>query len=293
MDNKQLKQFLDAKKSGSRLMGEVERHILARPLSNRSTTVLHPSEMIAKNWCHKYATYLLLGGTNLREKPNLRLQSIFDEGHAIHAKWQGYLAEMGLLYGRWTCNSCGKTDTNLTTTPSCPTCGEHSRGYVYAEVPLVYEKLRIAGHTDGWVKGVGDDFLIEIKSMGVGTIRKEAPELLMDNDNDLTKAWRAIRRPFRSHLLQGQMYLELARRMYGDDAPKEIVFIYELKADQDYKEFIVKANYEIVERIFHEAELVVDYAEAGKLPVCNVNSKEGCPSCKKIDGGEEDDLTTW
>lgn len=287
MDNKQLKQFLDAKKSGSRLMGEVERHILSRPLGERSTVVLHPSEMISKTWCHRYATYLLLGGENLREKPNLRLQSIFDEGHAIHAKWQGYLAEMGVLYGRWMCNTCGKTDTTLTTTPSCPTCGDKSRGYTYAEVPMVYDKLRIAGHTDGWVKGLGDDFLIEIKSMGAGTIRKEAPELLMDNDNDLHKAWRNIRRPFRSHLLQGQMYLELSRRMFGDDAPKEIVFIYELKADQDYKEFVVKANFEIVERVFHQAELVVDYAEAGNLPLCNIGGANGCSSCNKIEGGPD------
>lgn len=291
MENKQLKAFLDAKKSGSRLMGEVERHILSRPLGNRSTTVLHPSEIIAKNWCHRYAAYLLLGGKNLREKPNLRLQSIFDEGHAIHAKWQGYLAEMGVLYGRWECNECGAVSRILSTEGSCVL--GHNRGFKYAEVPLVYDKLRIAGHTDGWVKGIGDDFLIEIKSMGAGTIRKEAPELMMDNDNDMHKAWRAIRRPFRSHLLQGQMYLELARRMFGEDAPKEIVFIYELKADQDYKEFVVKANYEIVERIFHEAELVVDYAEAGKLPLCNIGGDKGCPSCNKIDGGEEDESASW
>lgn len=286
--NKQLKEFLDAKKSPTRIMGSVERHILARPLGNRSTLVLHPSEMIAKDWCHRYATYLLLGGKNLREKPNLRLQSIFDEGHAIHAKWQGYLSEMGALYGRWECNECGSIMSRLTTSPVCVL--GHNRGFKYAEVPLIDDKLRIHGHTDGWVKGFGEDCLIEIKSIGAGTIRKEAPELLMDADNDLTKAWKNIRRPFRSHLLQGNMYLELARRMYGDEAPKEIVFIYELKADQDYREFVVKANFEMVERVFSSAELVVDYAEAGKLPKCNNNPENGCKQCNQI--GEKD-VETW
>ncbi len=285
--NKQLKQFLDAKKA-SRLMGAVERHILTRPLGDRSTLVLHPSEMIAKDWCYRYATYLLLGGENLREKPNLRLQSIFDTGHGIHAKWQGYFAEMGVLYGKWECNECGEISSELTLTPSCKQ--GHDRGVTYAEVTLVDKSLRIAGHTDGWIKGLGDDCLIEIKSVGAGTIRKEAPELLMDNDNDLTKAWRGIRRPFRSHLLQGQMYLELARRMFGEDAPKEIVFIYELKADQDYREFVVKANFEMVEKIFAGAELVVDYADAGKLPECNLNPDLGCKMCTQM---EDKNASSW
>jgi hypothetical protein len=69
--------------------------------------------------------------------------------------------------------------------------------------------------------------------------------------------------------------------MYGDEAPNEIVFIYELKADQDYKEFTVKANFEIVERVFNAAKKVVDAVEADKMPECNV-SKDGCKQCDLI-----------
>ena len=144
------------------------------------------------------------------------------------------------------------------------------------------EELRISGHTDGWIKGIGEDCLIEIKSIGAGTLRFEAPDLLFDAEGDLTKAWRNIRRPFRSHLLQGQMYLELAKRIYGDEAPKEIVFIYELKADQDYKEFTVKADYEIVDRIFFSASKVVKAVNAGTLPECNVDPDKGCKSCNQL-----------
>ena len=147
--------------------------------------------------------------------------------------------------------------------------------------------MRISGHTDGWIKGLGEECLIEIKSIGAGTLRFEAPEILADANGDITKAFGGIRRPFRSHLLQGQMYLELAYRMYGEDAPKEIVFLYENKADQATKEFTVKADYEMVERIFFSAAKLMKAIEAGKIPECNVRP-EGCKSCDKIV-----DLEAW
>ena len=274
--SKDLKKFLDAKKTETRLLGDVERHLMLKPPSNRRTDVLHPSEIIKDDWCHRYAFYLLKGGESKKEKPGLRLQNIFDEGHAIHAKWQDRFNEMGVLYGYWYCDTDERGEWGVSS--------EINAGpsvFEYREVPLKDESLRIHGHADGWIKGLGDDCLIEIKSIGAGTLRFEAPDILADAGYDITKAWKNIRRPFRSHLLQGQMYLELARRMFGEDAPKEIVFIYELKADQDYKEFTVKANFDIVERIFNAAKKVVDAVEADKMPQCNV-SKDGCKQCDLI-----------
>jgi hypothetical protein len=78
------------------------------------------------------------------------------------------------------------------------------------------------------------------------------------------------------------MYLELAKRMFGDEAPNEIVFLYELKADQSYKEFTVKADYEIVDRIFFKAKKVTDAIKAGIMPECNINAEDGCKSCNLI-----------
>lgn len=272
----ELKKFLDAKKTETRLLGDVERHLLLKPPSNRRTDVLHPSEIIKADWCHRYSFYLLKGGEPKKEKPSLRLQNIFDEGHAIHHKWQQRFNEMGVLYGAWHCETDNLYEWGLSS--------EINAGpsvFEYKEVPLKDESLRIHGHSDGWIKGLGEDCLIEIKSIGAGTLRYEAPDLLYDAGGDVTKAWKNIRRPFRSHLLQGQMYLELANRMFGEDAPKEIVFIYELKADQDYREFTVKADYEIVERIFTAAKKVVDAVEADKMPKCNV-SPDGCKQCDLI-----------
>ena len=273
-----LKKFLDATKTGSRLIGDVERHLLKQPRSNRRTDVLHPSEIIKSDWCHRYSYYLLNGGEPKTEKPSLRLQNIFDEGHAIHAKWQKRFQDMSVLYGKFKCMNCSQITVGISPS-NCHEC--NSTLMEYDEVALYDESLRIAGHTDGWIKGIGNDCLIEIKSIGAGTLRYEAPELLYDADGDVTKAWRNIRRPFRGHLLQGQMYLELAKRIYGDEAPNEIVFLYELKADQDYKEFTVKADYEIVERIFFYADKLVKAVEAGKMPDCNVNPG-GCKQCNLI-----------
>lgn len=270
-----LKRFLDAKKHKTRLVGDVERHLLSRPPGDRRTDVLHPSEIIKRDWCKRASYFLLKGHTKIQEKPNLRLQSIFDEGHAIHAKWQNWFYEMGVLHGKFECLACGKI-TWGTSPDICGIC-QHKE-LKYAEVTLEDPDLRIKGHTDGWIKGIGDDCLIEIKSIGPGTIRNESPELFQDNHQDFMAAWRNVRRPFRSHLLQGQMYLELMRRM-GHEV-NEIVFLYELKADQDYKEFSVKADYELVRHIFDGAKQVVKAVENNMAPRCSNNLGGGCPQCE-------------
>jgi hypothetical protein len=127
-----LKKFLDAKKTDSRLLGDIERHLLKQPRGDRSTTVLHPSEIIKSDFCLKYSYYLMTGGEPKTEKPSLRLQNIFDEGHYIHAKWQNRFRDMGVLYGLFKCVSCKIVTTAIS--PECDECGtkEHdgiSRGY--------------------------------------------------------------------------------------------------------------------------------------------------------------------
>ena len=38
--------------------------------------------------------------------PSFTMNNIFAEGHTIHGKYQDWLWEMGVLYGRWLCLSC-------------------------------------------------------------------------------------------------------------------------------------------------------------------------------------------
>lgn len=269
-----LQKFLDAKTKPNRLLGDLERHLQRRPAGDRSTTVLHPSEIIKKDFCHRASYFLLSGHTKVAEKPALRLQSIFDEGHAIHAKWQRWFQEMGVLYGRFTCVACQFSMFDLGPV-TCPGCGRDTMEY--REVTLHDDKLRIKGHTDGWIKGLGEDTLIEIKSIGPGTLRSAVPNLVMDAGGDFMKAWNNVRRPFPEHILQGQMYLELMHRM-GHEV-EEIVFLYELKADQSFKEFSVKRDPEMVVHIFDKAEKIVKAVEAGIAPQCNNNPGGTCKQC--------------
>jgi hypothetical protein len=271
-----LKRFLDAKKSNPRLIGDIERHLLAKKPEDRRTDVLHPSEMAKSDWCLRASYFALSGVPVKKENPNLRLQSIFDEGHSIHAKWQNWFSEMGVLHGYWDLG----TPNNKSWATSKDLVGIPDK--VYKEVPLVYDELRIAGHADGWIKGIGEDCLIEIKSIGAGTIRIEAPDLIAKADGDLQAAWRSIRRPFSTHVMQGQIYLELMRRL-GHEV-NEIVFLYELKADQDYKEFVIKADFELVESKFLKAKRVCEAVEAGTPLECSNNGSTGCKQCQQFGG---------
>ena len=289
----ELKKFLDAKAKPTRLLGDIERYLLQRPPGDRSTVVLHPSEIIKRDWCKRASYFLLRGYEKVAEKPPLRLQSIFDTGHAIHSKWQFWFQDMGILHGKFKCDVCD--DITWGTSPAeCEHCGAGKNKLVYAEVTLHDDALRIKGHTDGWIKDEVGDALIEIKSIGPGTIRAEAPDLMMDAGGDFMKAWTNIRRPFGPHILQGQIYLELMKRMgqVGSNGQPldEIVFIYELKADQSFKEFKVKADYELVRHVFEGAEKVVAAVEAGVAPRCNNNVGGTCKQCAPY---SEEGFDTW
>lgn len=270
-----LSEWMQTKKVETRLLGPIERHILDRPAdTSRRQDVLHPSELIKNDFCVRAACYRLMGLVPDPDRPNLRLQSIFDTGHAVHAKWQGYLAEMGVLYGVWDIDRTGKQWALSANVPL-----SEAR---YLEVPLSDESLRISGHSDGWVKGLGNDFLIEVKSIGPGTIRVENPALF--REGDLFSAWREIRRPFPSHVRQGQLYLALANRMADrgeiDSAPNEIVFLYELKADQSTKEFVVTYDPAMSKDALDDAYDITRAVESDSLIECRFG---GCKQCSAFE----------
>lgn len=286
IQSKELKSFLNTKKRETKLVGALERHILAKPFDERSHDVLHPSDLVKIEWCALAAYHALRGNyVEVRDKLTLRQASIFAEGNYIHTKWQTWIAEMGNLYGRWYCSTDNRYEWGLSS--------EVNNGpsiFEYAEVPLVSKKHKIAGQADGWVKGLGTDFLIEIKSIGPGTLRFEAPYLLAEADGDIEKAWKNVKSPFRTHQLQGQIYLHLCHLMVEEklleSAPTEIVFIYELKSSQDYKEFTVQYNPEYTKDIFEKAMDVSWAVDNNRPPVCSINPVVGCKRCAPFRGGE-------
>jgi hypothetical protein len=273
--SKDLKAFLSANKRETRLLGPLERHVLSRPFDERDMSYIHPSDIIKDDWCALAQYHAIKGNyVETRDKTTARLASIFAEGHTIHAKWQNWFREMGVLYGMWhgpTGKGWDLSSNNVDPEDE------------YLEVPLRSDKHMMRGHADGWIKGLGDDCLIEIKSIGSGGLRMDAPAIMAQADDNVEKAWKNVKTPFRSHLLQGQVYLHLCHLMVEDglldSAPKEIVFLYELKANQEYKEFVVQYNPEFTKEIFDKALDVAWAAENDRPPLCSISIEKGCKRC--------------
>lgn len=287
-----LKALADAKKfDDSPVLGPTQKYVLdkeARDHSRRQD-IIHPSELAHADWCPR-ATYHRIrsirdGGVHHKEAFGFQSLSIFQHGHEMHSKWQRWLWGQGVLWGRWLCNACGETQT-ATSPKGCFHCD--SPDIQYAEVPLDAEdEALIVGSADGGIPA--HTALMEFKTVGAGTVRMEAPELLHAHTHktidgktliDYEGLWRSINRPFSTHLRQGQIYLWIcALRGLNFD---KVIYIYESKFNQGVKEFVVKRRESIVYDVMKLAEGVKDALDSGgPIPVCPRRS------CKHCAEGEE------
>lgn len=267
-----LKRFVDVAKKPTRVLGSVERYVLSKPADDtRRTDVLHPSEMADPSWCHRASYYQLKGRKVIKRPPTFRLLSIFEEGHSIHAKWQNWFHEMGVLYGKWYAPSI---DEYFWGGADC-----YDGPLEYCEVPLFYEPLRIYGHADGWLVNLGNPLMLEIKSIGMGTFRYEAPDLVAEHDGDFEKIWANVKAPFMKHITQVQIYMKLAELLELENFPQEAVIIYEAKATQETKEFVVPKSDFGIEHIFEAAKRIVEAVDKDEPVPCNI-SLGGCYKCK-------------
>jgi len=268
-----LKAFVDVSRKKTRVLGSLERHLIAKPRDlSRRTDVLHPSDMVKKEWCHRASYYHLMGKAPVANRSmTLRTASVFAEGHAIHAKWQRWFQDMGTLYGKWYCIECGEMFFGGS---DC-----HDGPLEYREVPLFYEPLRIYGHSDGILVNLGEPLMLEIKSIGAGTIRWEDPSLFMEHNGDLDKAFAAIKAPFESHINQVQIYMKLAELLNLDVVPQEAVLIYENKASQEPKEFVIPKSDFSVAPLFEAAAKIVEAVKNQTPPPCNIDGWGNCERC--------------
>ena len=237
----------------------------------RKRHCLHPSEICKPDWCPRASYYTIKNETEKQEVHSFNLSNIFDEGHTIHDKWQNRFWKMGILYGKWQCLHCN--NKFVAKSPYCcliPTCNSKALKYLEVTVDAMAEYL-IYGHCDGIIMDDIGDAMIEIKSIGIGTLRYEQPELLSKWGDDLQGLWNDIKRPFPSHLRQAHLYADIL-------GVSEIVFIYECKWNQQVKEFVVKADPKVVASIYDGA-LDIKYAlGGGRVPAC-IGDK--CKVCTK------------
>lgn len=280
--------------TGTLLLGSIQAHMIkesAKP-STRRQDIIHPSEMAKTGWCPR-STYLRIKACREASDPYLKpaefigvqLLNIFDEGHAIHDKWQRRLWDMGLLGGYWQCNNC-RAKFEAVSPDECRLCKSDKFALIYREVPLKADQYLISGSADGEIPS--KKALIEIKSVGVGTARIEAPDIYKANSDgqkiDLQGLWKDIKEPFPSHIRQGQLYLGICDLMGFDFT--DIVFLYESKFNQGAKEFVVKYDPSVSQPLFDQAEQI-------KLALEGLADSPQCPhgTCKdcEVYGTEKSD----
>jgi hypothetical protein len=165
---------------------------------------------------------------------------------------------------------------------------------VYKEIPLNAEQENlIVGSSDGGIPVHGT--LVELKSVGAGTLRFEEPELLRSHTHktisgksliDYDGLWRGINRPFASHQRQGQIYLWLCR--YAGLDFDRVTFVYESKFTQGAKEFVVRRRESIIESLVDSAyEIKAALDGRGSVPRCPTG---GCKRCEQKGNGNGSEI---
>lgn len=283
--SKRVQDWKKIQKDEPSIIREIKEHLLKRKSledGDRDKTKLHPSEIANSQWCRRYSYYVISGEPETDDSSfSFELSNIFEEGKDIHKKWQKRIDDLGKLHGTWECLNCHYYWWE-TSPRKCPDCGTENRDFIkYREVPLESEEYMIIGHADGEV----EEALIEVKSIGLGTLRFEAPQLLKQYEVetvdgktvvDVQGLWRDIKRPFPGHTRQGMIYL-LCR------GKKSILFIYEFKPTQQVKGFILSYNEELIADILEQA-LDVKYALKKGAPPdrpewAEDEESKGCVKC--------------
>jgi hypothetical protein len=247
--------------------------------SKRDTTYLHPSEICKDNWCPRSSFYRLTGEEEKEEVLAFSLLNVFAEGNMIHDKYQRWLGDAGVLIGMWVCTVCkAKHEGKRPTICGVGGCTvSDPRLFRYREVPIFNEDHHVIGHSDGLIEDSKGRALIEIKSVGVGTLRFEAPSIstaLGKGEMTLEQAWSAIRYPFPTHIRQGQLYMYFT-------GVHTIIYVYECKWNQQVKEFTVHLDVSKIENILQGCLAVKSALSRGKQPPRPIWAQEDNAVCKK------------
>lgn len=283
---KGLAAYLEAAKNPDPLFADIQRHVMfkAGVQSDRRIDCIHPSEAIKDDWCIR-ANYFRIT-TNIAHNPrqsSFRMENIFQEGHNTHSKWQRWLSEMGKLAGDWRCSVCDEVFYCGTTPEECVNYCVGPR-FTYEELKLENSELLISGRTDGYVPDLRS--LIEIKTMSYGGMKWEQPEFVEPYEKymygkswvALENLWRDFRRPLKSARRQGQLYLWLAREK-GIDVDK-IQFIYDFKANQESKSFLIHYDESVIEDVLEKCRHITGCVAANVAPECNIRGSELCSACR-------------
>lgn len=282
-----LKSLLDANRTPTIVTARIRAHLHEEALreDERATDVLHPSEICKDGWCPRASYYKLVNPPE-RESISFTQQLVFENGHSAHRRYQRWLGEgLGALEGYWKCRRC-RTRFYQAGLPTCPTCETHD--CMYDELPLGDPARMIGGRTDGLL--FEDRAILEIKTVGEGTVRMASPLLLRACTHefdgrqviDLKRVWDGIRRPFAAHVRQATLYTYCVRLHKEHRDIDKLVFLYEWKPTTSVKEFVVKYNESTIRSILvHAEEIAVAVRGNGPIPPCR-NGQDLCTDCMKL-----------
>lgn len=299
-DDNRFADYTSLKASTGIVIPEVKKVMLNRKKAEASTGIrrgMYPSEMSLSDWCPRATYYRMSGLSEPPSKYSFAMENVFAQGNSVHDKWQTWLAETGKLWGDWKCSRCAEKVTNslkpfsgyspcvgtsyvsLNGTTTGPADFQHD--WRYKEVTLRSVSLPLSGHADAGL--VDHNILVELKSISAGSFRYSAPKLYESHTydigtrkiTDIDSMWKDFHSPLPSHLKQANLYLFMAKEM---NLPFDrISFVYENKANNQAKEFIVPYSYEIIEPILETAYKLKEAIDSKIVPDC---PKGGCASCK-------------
>jgi hypothetical protein len=285
-----LASLVEGKRGGTVLLGDMQQHMVKKNLADNSRRqdIIHPSELAKEYVCPRQIVYRISGQepTDSKKEHTVGLLAIFEEGHAQHSKYQNLLVDMGRMWGDWKCRNCGTVVTASLEPPAGSEC--QCDQWEYQEVGLDAEVVwGMRGHADGAVPDL--EAFIEIKTIGLGTLRMEEPELVKKHTHkttdgktvtDMDGLWKDIKRPLKPHRNQANLYLAIANEL---GLPfNKMIFIYENKANQMTKEFVMPFSERAVEPLIDTAKDIkyaVDHDKELPRPDWAEKEHKECRDC--------------
>lgn len=230
-----------------------------RANQNRNHSYWHPSAFGTCGRKNIFDFYSEDPKTNLKSYDYVAMRSIeiFEFGHMVHHKFQNKLARIKdphpILYGYWKCLSClkitGKDSPpyGITKPSQCAHCGNEN--IQYEEVGVSNEEYNVGGHCDAIIKlSSNQEFqIIDFKTAGTYMWKE-----VIDGKNV----------PVNYHIVQLNAYMWLLDINSG-------YILYENRDKLIHKEFFVRRDEYIVDRIKHQLKYLNYHVSQGTVPPPN------------------------
>lgn len=268
------------------LLGVVDTFLRWRNVKDkdkRSYAHYHPSEMGKCLRKAQYKRYTDMGLIDVEEK-DLESQKLrlFDKGHNMHARWQRYFADIGVLKGKWKCSNplCkevyGKSEKQGIFCPeSCKKC--NATEFEYLENNVADEELNFKGHADlvlDFSSFEAEKFDGVRQAFNVANLPQNSIVIDMKTINhDQFK--RLSGSPHPEYIIQLTIYIFLLDCEYG-------LLIYENKNNSDMAAFKVERDDDIMNAVKKQVEKMNEMVDSRLLPPPRPTSKSDyeCKYCE-------------